>query len=117
MRAIIFGALVFAGAFLPAQSKLIPDTPPTTGEMYRACDDWLRGDFTSHVVTCRLYMQSALSQMKSEGVCPPSDLEAHHLAYAFNRYLLSLGSIARDRKDQPWESFRDRAWRIAWPCS
>lgn len=104
------------GSLIPseARAKITFDEGPTVGALYVGCDDWLLGLPTPAATTCWLTMAGA--KIDQEGACPPSTVTPEQKAFAYNRYILGQGPVARARKEELWRVFERSAWRAAWPC-
>ena len=96
----------------------------TIGDMYRACDSLLSGDWAfSFPDACRVaFLVNNAMDLPAAGACPPPRLTPEMKAYAFvKKYIETNSSLPTNERTKfnsttPWQPFAAAAIAARWPC-
>ena len=105
---------------LPGAALAERASGPTVMQVHAACEAWLLGSQDRIVGDCldavsQLY-RITFGMRDRRGICIPPSATPAAFAFAYTRYVSSLGPEARQWDEEPWQALADDSMRAAWPC-
>ena len=111
---------------LPGAALAERASGPTVRQVHVACEAWLLdrraplGSRDRIVGDCldavsQLY-RITFGMRDTRGICIPPSATPAAFAFAYTRYVSSLGPEARQWDEEPWQALADDSMRAAWPC-